>query len=35
MLARRVDRIEMNDLLGPDGYPIPGDQHVILHGVPE
>lgn len=34
-MARKIDKVEMPGLLGPDGYPVKGDEHVVLHAVPE
>lgn len=35
VLARHVDRLEMPDLLAPDGGPMKKDEKVLLHAVPE
>lgn len=35
VLAKKVDRLEMPDMLGPDGKPLKNDEKVLLHAVPE
>ena len=35
VLAKQVDRLEMPDLLAPDGGPLKREEKVLLHAVPE
>jgi hypothetical protein len=34
-IAKKVDTLEMPDMLGPDGKPLEGDETVILNAIPE